>query len=169
MGLFVVGDSAMTLISAEHPTIGTMNLFGHTVWQGWPMMAVLLYTGVPNVVIGRMKKKLAEKLHDKVLYADSAMNSDDWLTASGAMLGVLGIGRGLWWADSVVAVLIGSSVVKDGVQNLRAAIHGLTDGRALTYDDSKPHPVIDDVLHAVRGLDWVAVGPVDEIPEACTR
>lgn len=156
MGLFVVGDSAMTLVSAEHPTIGTLNLFGHTFWQGWPMLVVLVYTGLPNVFIGRRKKKLAKALHDKVLYADAAMNSDDWLTASGAMAGVLGIGFGLWWADSVVAILIGASVINDGVQNVRAAMRGLLDARVQTYDESEPHPLLHSAVSALGALPWVS-------------
>ncbi|OYO21264.1 hypothetical protein CGZ93_10675, partial [Enemella dayhoffiae] len=56
MGTLVVGDSASTLISAEHPTIGTLHLFGYTFWQGWAMIPVLIYTGIPNIFIGRAKR-----------------------------------------------------------------------------------------------------------------
>ncbi len=34
-------------VLAEHPTIGTVMLFGHTVWLGWLMIAALLYSAVP--------------------------------------------------------------------------------------------------------------------------
>ncbi len=32
------------------------------------------------------------------------MNRADWLTAGAAILGVAGIGVGLWWADAVAPV-----------------------------------------------------------------
>lgn len=155
MGLFVVGDSTMTLVTAEHPTIGTLNLFGFTFWQGWAMLAVLAYTGVPNVLIGRKKLKLAETLHDRVLYADAEMNKDDWATATGAMIGVLGAGLGIWWLDAAIAIAIGVSVVRDGVRNLRAGVNGLLDVRARTTDNSEVHPLVGQVNAAVAELPWV--------------
>ena len=41
------------------------------------------------------------------------MNKADWQTATGAIAGILGIGLGLWWADSLVAALIAMIVHKD--------------------------------------------------------
>lgn len=155
MGVFVVGDSAMTLIGAEHPTIGTINLFGHTFWQGWLMIVVLAYTGIPNVFIGRAKMRLAETLHDRVLHADGEMNKDDWVTASGAMLGILGLGLGFWWADSVIAIAIGASVIRDGIRNVRTAVSGLMDTRARTTDGKHTHPLVAEVNGSLRELGWV--------------
>lgn len=37
-------------------------------------------------------------MHDKVLHADAKMNKADWMTAAAALVGVLGIGLGWWWA-----------------------------------------------------------------------
>ncbi|GAA1391788.1 cation transporter [Luteococcus peritonei] len=155
LGGFMVVDSMMTLVRQEHPTISTIDLFGHTVWLGWVMMGALVYTGFPPVILGRMKLKLAEQLHDKVLYADADMNKADWSTAGGAMLGILGIGLGLWWADSVVATFIAASIVKDGWTNISNALSGLLDRQARTYDDSEDHPAIDQVRRFFAGLPWV--------------
>ena len=107
------------------------------------------------MILGRMKLKLAEQLHDKVLYADADMNKADWSTAAGAIAGVLGIGLGLWWADSVVATLIAASIVKDGWSNISNALAGLLDRQARTYDDEKDHPAIDQVRRFFDGLPWV--------------
>lgn len=155
MGCFLLFESAMTLAKQEHPTIGTVQLFGHTVWVGWLMIAAMAYTAVPPVLLGRMKMRLAEDLHDKVLYADADMNKADWTTAAGAILGVLGIGLGLWWADSLVAGFIACSIVRDGWTNLRNALDGLTDVQARTFDDSGPHPAIEQVERYFLGLPWV--------------
>ena len=155
LGGFLLVESAITLIRQEHPTIGTVNLLGQQVWQGWLMIAVLAYTGLPNAVLGRLKLPLAEKLHDKVLSADADMNKADWMTAGGAILGILGIGLGLWWADAGVALLISASIVKDGVENVRNAVAGLLDRTARTYDDAEEHPLVGAVDTYFGGLPWV--------------
>jgi cation diffusion facilitator family transporter len=155
MGGYLIVDSAIGLISAEHPTIGTVELFGASVWLGWLMIAVMAAIALPPVFIGRAKMTLAKKLHNKVLYADADMNKADWMTAVGSIVGVSGIGVGLWWLDAVAALFIAASILWDGVRNLRAAVVDLMDARATTFDDRAPHPVaamIDDYLRSLR---WV--------------
>lgn len=160
MGVFLVVDSASGLIAGEHPPIGTVRLFGHTFWAGWLMVAAMVYTGVGPVILGRLKQPLAKTLHDKVLFADADMNKADWMTAAGAILGILGIGIGLWWADAVAALGIALSIVKDGVQQLRSAVDDLLDAEAHTHDDKAVHPVVDDVLAVLRDRAWVQRGGI---------
>ncbi|MCO1659785.1 cation diffusion facilitator family transporter [Pseudonocardia humida] len=155
MGGYLVVDSGMKLLTAEHPPIGVVELFGTTVWLGWLMIAAMAYTAVPPVILGRLKMQLADELHDKVLYADAKMNKADWMTAVAAMVGVFGIGLGLWWADAVAALLISGSILHDGVRNVRGAVRGLMDARATTYDDAQPHPLTDRIDELVAGLPWV--------------
>lgn len=155
MGTFLAFDSGMGLLAAEHPPIGTMQLFGHTVWAGWLMVAVMAYTMVVPVVLGRLKLPLAKQLHDKVLFSDAQMNKADWMTAGAAIVGVLGIGLGLWWADGAAALFISVSVLKDGFTGVKDAVRDLSDGRARTYDDGKPHPLIARTEEAVQRLPWV--------------
>jgi cation diffusion facilitator family transporter len=155
VGLLLIVDSAMSLLRAEHPPIGTVQLLGQTFWSGWLMIAAMVYTGIGPFVLGRMKLPLAEQLHDKVLYADADMQKADWMTATGTIAGVLGIGIGLWWADSAAALLISLSIVHDGWTNLRHATTALMDERARTYDDQRAHPLTRQVDEALAGLPWV--------------
>lgn len=155
MGGYLLVDSAIKLITTEHPTIGGITLFDSTFWLGWLMVLAMLLTAGPPVVLGIMKMKLAKTLHDKVLYADADMNKADWMTALAAAVGVLGIGLGLWWADSAAAILISTSIVHDGIKNVRGAIGGLTDTTARTYDDSEPHPIGGRIDAYLRSLHWV--------------
>src|SRR5690606_24830544 len=74
MGAFLIFDSGMGLIRAEHPPIGAMSLFGVTFWAGWLMMGVMALTIPLPIYFGRVKMRLSEVLHDKVLYADADMN-----------------------------------------------------------------------------------------------
>lgn len=154
VGLLLAIESAMGLVRAEHPPIGTVQLLGQTFWAGWLMVAAMTYTGIGPFVLGRMKLPLAEELHDKVLYADADMQKADWMTAAGTIAGVLGIGVGLWWADSGVALLISLSIVRDGWTNLRHATKALMDERARTYDDEHPHPLTREVDEVLTHLTW---------------
>jgi divalent metal cation (Fe/Co/Zn/Cd) transporter len=156
MGTFLIIDSGTGLLRQEHPTIGTVVVFGQVVWLGWLMIGVMAVVAVPPVFIGRAKLKLARDLHDKVLYADADMNKADWMTAVGSMVGVAGVGIGLWWLDYAAALFISGSILSDGFRNLRAAILDLMDERATTFDDKKPHPVGQKVEEYLRGLPWVA-------------
>jgi len=155
MGSFLIVDSGAGLLSAEHPTIGGIELFGQTVWLGWLMITAMVLTAAPPVYLGRVKIKLAEKLHDKVLYADADMNKADWMTAGAAAVGVLGIGVGLWWADYAAALLISVSILRDGIRNLRGAVGALIDTRAHTVDDSAPDPLNRRIDTYLKGLPWV--------------
>jgi cation diffusion facilitator family transporter len=155
LGGYVFFDSAMKLVKAEHPPIGVIQLFGEEVWLGWVMLGALAYTGIPPVILGRMKLRLAAELHDKVLYADAEMNRADWMTAGAAMLGVIGIGLGLWWADAVAALFISVDIVRDGWRNIRTAVHDLMDAMPRTYDASDWHRLIADIEAETERCDWV--------------
>ena len=155
VGLALMADSAIGLVRAEHPPLATTHLLGQTFWSGWLMVGAMVYTGVGPFILGRLKLPLAEDLHDKVLFADADMQKADWMTAAGTIVGVLGIGIGLWWADSGVALLISASIVRDGWSNLRHASSALMDQRARTYDDSGPHPLTREVDDLLASLPWV--------------
>ncbi|WP_228479337.1 cation diffusion facilitator family transporter [Microbacterium atlanticum] len=156
MGTFLIIDSGTGLLRGDHPTIGTVVVFGQVIWLGWLMIGVMALIAVPPVIIGRAKLKLARELHNKVLYADADMNKADWMTAAGSIVGVAGVGIGLWWLDYVAALFISASILYDGFRNLRAAILDLMDERATTFDDKKPHPVGREVEKYLRELPWVA-------------
>ena len=160
LGAYILFDSAMKLILAEHPPIGVISLFGHEVWLGWVMIGALLYSGIPAVFLGRAKLKLADDLHDKVLYADAEMNKADWMTVVAAIVGVIGIGFGLWWADGVAAIFISVDIIHDGWSNVRAAVHDLMDARPRRHDAREYHPVVEQMQSLVDECDWVAQSAV---------
>jgi cation diffusion facilitator family transporter len=155
MGAFIVVDSGMKLVTAEHPPIGVVEIFGQTPWLGFLMLPALAWSAIPAFFIGRAKLPLARDLHDKVLYADAAMNRADWMTASAAAVGVVGIGFGIWWADAVAAAVIGADITRDGVKNLRRAVTDLMDRRPTRYDGTDPHPVVGRAEEVLRGYEWV--------------
>lgn len=155
LGIFIFYDSLMKLISFEHPPIGLVQPFGDPVWLGWFMIPALLWSAIPAVFLGRAKIPLARLLHDKVLYADAEMNKADWMTAIAGMAGVVGIGFGIWWADSAAAIFISLDIIKDGFKNVKAAVSDLMDRRPKTVDDSAIEPIIERVRNELGSLDWV--------------
>jgi divalent metal cation (Fe/Co/Zn/Cd) transporter len=123
--------------------------------HGPALAALTRWSAVPSVFLGRAKLPLAAQLHDKVLYADAKMNRANWLTAGAAIVGILGIGAGLWWADGAAAIVISLDVTRDGFVNVRAAVADLMDSRPTRYDSSMIHPLIGDLEDELRKLGWV--------------
>jgi cation diffusion facilitator family transporter len=155
LGSYVLFDSVMKLVLAERPPIGVFAIGDWDPWAGWVMLAALAYTGIPPVILGRKKLALAQKIHDKVLYADAEMNRADWMTAGAAALGIIGIGLGLWWADAVAGALISLDIVRDGVRNLKAAAADLMDRMPRTFDDKREDPIIGMLHDDLMAMDWV--------------
>lgn len=156
MGAYLAIDSVMKLVTAERAPIGLTVLGGHAIWAGWLMVVIMVVTSVPPIVLGRIKMRYAEPLHDKVLYADAYMNKANWQSGLATVLGVLGIGVGWWWADAVAAILVSVGIIHDSARNVRDAIAGLTDVRARTYDDRRVHPLVSRVEELALAEGWVA-------------
>ncbi|MGB7843202.1 MAG: cation diffusion facilitator family transporter [Salinimicrobium sp.] len=154
MGLFLVFDSSMSLIKAEHPTIGSKVFFGQQVWMGWIMMAALIYSAVPAMILGFKKLPKAEKMHNKLLHTDATAQKADYMTAFAAILGITGIGYGWWWADSVAALFISFSVLKDGVTRVKTAALDLMD-RYPKNVENKNDPLIKKIAENVNSWPWV--------------
>ena len=146
VGAFLFYEGAKTLIAQEHPTVPPIELFGQDVWLGWLMIAALAYSVVVPMTLGRMKLPIAEKLRDKVLHTDALMQKADWQTGLAGILGIVGIGFGLWWADSVAALFIAVSILKDGFDNIRTAAAELLDGAPRELEGS-------DISHEARRLE----------------
>lgn len=161
VALFVVGanlavESALGLIAGEHPTIGTVQIWGQTIWLGWLMVAVMAVVVIgPIFFYGPAKAKLAPILHNKLLYADADMAKADWQTTIASIVGVLGVGAGVWWLDGAAAVFISLGIIWDGARNTKAAVVDLMDERARTYDSKKPHPLAKDIVAHLRTQPWV--------------
>jgi cation diffusion facilitator family transporter len=155
VGLFLLFDSGMKLAMKQHPSIGGLALFGHTVWIGWLGIGALLWSSIPAFFLGRAKKKLGKRLGDKILMADAQMNEADWQSAGAAILGVAGIAFGLWWADSLAALFISFEIIRDGVSELRAALGDLMDRRPQLLGGKEPDPVVDKLTDHLRGEPWI--------------
>ena len=155
LGVMLLVDGAVTLIAGERLTIGDIELLGRRVWLGWPMIAALLYSCIPTFFLGRIKHRIALALHDKALASDAMMNRADWMAGVAAILGVLGLGYGYWWADAVAGMLIALDISRDGVGELRCVVGDLMDRRPRDIDDRDWDPLPRALEHALAALPWV--------------
>ncbi|MDQ4140326.1 MAG: cation diffusion facilitator family transporter [Bacteroidota bacterium] len=160
VGGFLVIDSALTIIKADRPTIGTAVIFGHQIWLGYLMMIALVWGSVPAVFLGRAKLPLAKKLHSKNLYTDAEMQKADWMTGIAAILGITGIGLGWWWADAVAAIIISFDVIYDGFKNLKQALFDLIDQIPKTVDNRETDPIIKHIEDYLRQKPWVKAAEI---------
>lgn len=155
MGCFLLFDSSMALVHAEHPTIGSMKLFGRQVWMGWLMIVALLYSALPAMLLGFKKLPHAKALHNKILYTDADAQKADYLTAFAAILGIMGVGAGLWWADAVAALFISFSVLKDGFTQLKTSVLDLMDRHPVHIESREKDELVGEVEDLVRSWPWV--------------
>lgn len=128
VGTLLIFDSAMSLLAREHPTMPPVRILGYEIWQGWVMIAGLVYSVVPPVILGRIKQPIARRLQDEVLDTDAMMQKADWMTGLAGIAGIVGVGFGLWWADAAAAAFISISILRDGITSLRVATAELVDG-----------------------------------------
>jgi cation diffusion facilitator family transporter len=155
MGVWLLGESVFKLARLERPPIGAMVLFGHPVWAGWIMIGALTYSLFTGMYLGRIKQPLAEKLHSKAIEAESATNRNEWMSEGAAIIGVVLVGVGFWWADSATAGIISLQIVREGWQSLRQVIGDLMDEAPTKLGTHELEDLPGRVQQTIEQLDWV--------------
>ncbi|WP_417543892.1 cation diffusion facilitator family transporter [Marinobacter sp.] len=155
LGLFLLIDSTTSLLEAKPTSIGAQTFYGHTLWAGWVMIAALVYSAIPPFILGRMQEKLARHAHEKTVMADAKISKADWMTAVASVIGILGVGMGLWWADAAAALIIGLDVTRDGYTNIREAVGDLMDRRPHSSETGKPEELPALLEQQLMALEWV--------------
>lgn len=148
-------DAALKLIEMERPSIGGVELFGRVIWRGWLALPVLVWCSAPSIFLGRAKTKLSERLHDKVLQADGQTNAADWQSALAAMVGILGIAAGWWWADAAAALFISFEIIRSAFNELRSALGDLLDRRPQIIGEEGHDPLPAELTTFFNSQPWV--------------
>lgn len=154
-GMFLFGDSIYVLLAGERPTIASVDLFGHRVWLGWLMIAALVYSSIPPMILGKLKRPVATELHDKAMYVSATIDKGDWLSGLAAVLGIFGIALGYWWADAAAGAFISFEIIRDGWKALKNSTFQLMDMRPTSVDEKEPDEVIKKVEKEIQTLGWV--------------
>ena len=155
IGLYLHYDSLGKLIRQERPPIGTTELFGHQFWTGWMMIAALSFSLSVGVLLGRLKRPVAKKLHDKELQAEAQMNRAEWMSEGAAIVGILLVGFGHWWGDAVAAAFISVEIVRDGWTNMRQVVGDLMDESPTIMGEHELEDLPKQVRAAAERLEWV--------------
>jgi cation diffusion facilitator family transporter len=155
VGLYLFADSSMKLIRQERPPIGTVTILGRQIWAGWTMVAALTYSMSIGMLLGRLKKPVAEKLHDKELEAETQMNKAEWMSEGAAIVGIILVGYGHWWGDAAAAAFISIEIVRDGWINIRQVVGDLMDESPSVLGKSDLEHLPVKVRDAAERLGWV--------------
>jgi divalent metal cation (Fe/Co/Zn/Cd) transporter len=140
VGALLLWDSVSTLVAREHATVASIRLFGRDIWLGWLMLAAQVYSIIPPFIIGLMEMPLARRMQDEVLFTDAKMNKANWQTGAAGLAGVIGLGLGWWWADSLAAAFISVGIISDGWRALRIATAELADGMPRELGSTRVDP-----------------------------
>lgn len=156
IGVYVLVESLIKLVNHEVVTIGTINVFGETIWFGWIMIMAIGYSITPVYLIGSRKIKLAKKLNLQILSTDAKGQRADWLTSVATIVGLLGVGYGLWWADAMAAIVIAVDIVLDGFRSIRAALSEAMDRTPLDPMLHQEENLLNKVEKLVQEKDWIS-------------
>lgn len=140
VGAMLLWDAGKTLVAREHATVASIHILGRDIWLGWLMLAAQVYSIIPPLIIGLKEMPLARQMQDEVLFTDSKMNKANWQTGAAGLAGVIGLGLGWWWADSVAAAFISVGIISDGWRALRIATAELADGVPRALGSTGPDP-----------------------------
>lgn len=155
MGGLLFVDSSLKLISMRHPTIGTIELFGTSMWMGWPMLAALAYGVVIPFTLSFFQERLSARIHEKTVFADAKMSKADWMTGLAASIGILGVGLGFWWMDALAGALISLDIMLDGYRNLREATGDTLDRHPRFTSKVKPSELNANLEKRLLAMPWV--------------
>jgi cation diffusion facilitator family transporter len=155
VGVALLLDSVHKLLTGARAPVGTMTLFGRTLWSGWAMIAALAYCVVIGIVLGRLKAPVAGRLNDRALAADADMNKAGWMSEGAAIAGILLIGYGWWWGDAAAAAFISVNIVRDGWVNLRQVITDLMDESPTRLGGHELESLPRRLRDAAERMPWV--------------
>lgn len=155
IGIVLCFEAASNLLHGERPSIGGFNLFGHTIWHGWLMIALMIGTAIPPVVLGLKKIPIAKLLHDKALFADADMNRANWLSNGAGTVGLLLVAYGFWWGDSLAALLISLDIMRDGFTNVMHSLSDVMDRHPVDLENGRQLPIVVEVHKTLKSLPFV--------------
>lgn len=77
------------------------------------------------------------------------------MTGIAAILGIIGIGFGFWWVDSVAAAIISLDIIHDGFTNLKQAVFDLMNQIPKTISKREADPVIEKIKGVLSSQNWI--------------
>ena len=100
---------------------------GSTTHLGLGMTAAIVGI-VGNQVVARYKKRVGGRIQSTTLLADAKHSWLDAVASAGALLGLIGVAAGLWWADGIAGLLVTGFIVHVGWEVTIDVASHLMDG-----------------------------------------
>ena len=109
---------------------------------------------VGNQVVARYKKRVGSRIQSNTLLADAKHSWLDAIASAGALLGLIGVAAGLWWADGVAGLLVTGFIVHVGWEVTSDVVAHLMDSvePQVLFDSEEAALSVSGVEHAhLRG------------------
>jgi cation diffusion facilitator family transporter len=126
---------------------------GSTTHLGLGMTAAVVGI-VGNLVVARYKKRVGARIQSNTLLADAKHSWLDAVASAGALLGLVGVAAGLWWADGVAGLLVTGFIVHVGWEVTSDVVAHLMDSvePQVLFDSEEAALSVAGVEHAhLRG------------------
>jgi cation diffusion facilitator family transporter len=94
------------------------------LWLGMVAAAVGI---VGNQIVARYKLRVGTRIQSNTLVADAKHSWLDAIASAGALLGLVGVACGLWWADGVAGLLVTGFIVHVGWEVTSDVVSHLMD------------------------------------------
>lgn len=155
VGSFILLDSLMKLINQEMVTTGTIYILDQTIWFGWFQIAALSSSIIPVYLLGKKKQQLADILNIEMLNTDAKGQKAHWMTSIATVIGILGVGFGVWWADAAAALFISLDIIYDGFKSIIASITEEMDRTPLDPQQKSEESLVKTIESLVEKENWI--------------
>jgi cation diffusion facilitator family transporter len=133
-------------VFAGYVSIHKLVHHGSTTHLGLGMAAAVVGI-IGNQVVARYKKRVGGRIQSNTLLADAKHSWLDAVASAGALLGLVGVAAGLWWADGVAGLLVTAFIVHVG--------WGVTSDVVAHLMDSVDPQILVDAEEAALGVPGV--------------
>jgi cation diffusion facilitator family transporter len=93
----------------------------------WLGAAAAVVGIVGNQIVARYKLRVGTRIQSNTLVADAKHSWLDAIASAGALLGLVGVACGLWWADGVAGLLVTGFIVHVGWEVTSDVVSHLMD------------------------------------------
>ncbi len=94
------------------------------MFTGW----VALFSSFVMFLVYLYNSRLAKKIKSQSIKAAAKDNLSDSLVSIGAFIGIAGSQIGIYWLDTVTAIIVGIIIIKTAIEIFKEAVLELTDG-----------------------------------------
>jgi cation diffusion facilitator family transporter len=150
-GLAVAAVIWASAVFAGAVSVHKLTVKGHTDHLALGMAAAVVGI-VGNQLVARYKRRVGHRIHSATLVADAQHSWLDALSSAGALLGLIGVALGFWWADGVAGLVVTLFIAHVGWEVTSGIVVHLMDGI-----DPQTLAAVERAVLTVPGVEHVHV------------